>query len=768
MDSTYLLGLGWILGLLMRAWPQGSSWGWGVPLGLGLLGSLLCRRRPRLLRTWLAMGLVGWAAWGYLGWRQPFPGPTDISLLAPQQGISIVGEIISEPRLTRSERLQFWLEAEQVLHSESGTETARQVSGKLYVTTDPANFESEDDFQKQDLHPQQRVRLTGSLYLPSPALNPGAFDFQAYLRRQGAFAGFSAQKVVPQVGGDRSWGGWRLRRRIREAFISGLGARQGNLLASLVLGSRAAQLDFDLQDAFREIGMAHALAASGFHVSLLLGVVFVLTRNLTVRGQQVVILVTLALYITLTGFSPSVLRAALMGVAAMAVLTEPRLQGKVRLNPLGTLLLAAVVLLIYQPNWITDLGFQLSFAATLGLLVGTAPTVSRLSSLPPTIATALAIPLAALIWTLPLQMVIFGRIPTYSLLANPLLTALLLPILVAGFAVAFVALLSPGLGSLLVQPLQLLLTPLINWVGWIASWPFSSYYPGAISILQCLLLYGALAAVTFWPRWQRALRWQGTALVMIGILIGPRLWPGPAVQITALASGQTPILAIQAEGRNLLLNSGDPRLAERTVLPYMRQRGIHTLEGAISMTSTSSANGGWAVLLPVFSIRQFWDGGGIHTAAIGTGSLESFSYLDSLSAVQTAGIPYRVLQPGDRILVGKRLGLQAVHTNPLVLTMETEGSQWLLLGSAETRVQAEISGSPLLPARIDWLWWDGGAVVLDLLERFQVQAGITSGPADETVAAWFRQKQRPLYVADHTGAVGWSRRGVQTLRSSLE
>ncbi|WP_268836348.1 DUF4131 domain-containing protein [Synechococcus sp. Nb3U1] len=113
MDGTYLLGLGWILGLLMRAWPQGAGWGWGVPLGLGLLGSLLCRKRPRWVRTWLAMGLVGWIAWGYLGWRQPFPGPTDISLLAPQQGISIVGEITSEPRLTRSERLQFWLQAEQ-------------------------------------------------------------------------------------------------------------------------------------------------------------------------------------------------------------------------------------------------------------------------------------------------------------------------------------------------------------------------------------------------------------------------------------------------------------------------------------------------------------------------------------------------------------------------------------------------------------------------------------------------------------------------------
>ncbi|MEN9223606.1 MAG: ComEC/Rec2 family competence protein, partial [Thermostichus sp. BF3_bins_97] len=192
MESTYLLGLGWILGLLMRAWPQAAGWGWGVPLGVGLLGSLLWRRRPRLARTWLVMGVVGWVAWGYLGWRQPFPGPTDISLLAPQQGISVVGQVTSEPRLTRSERLQFWLQAEQVLNAD---QTARLVSGKLYITTDPTALAG------QDLHPNQRVRLTGSLYLPSPALNPGAFDFQAYLQRQGSFAGLSAQEVALQNGG---------------------------------------------------------------------------------------------------------------------------------------------------------------------------------------------------------------------------------------------------------------------------------------------------------------------------------------------------------------------------------------------------------------------------------------------------------------------------------------------------------------------------------------------------------------------------------------
>ncbi|MFS8775793.1 hypothetical protein NW806_05680 [Synechococcus sp. W65.1] len=52
-----------------------------------------------------------------------------------------------------------------------------------------------------------------------------------------------------------------------------------------------------------------------------------------------------------------------------------------------------------------------------------------------------------------------------------------------------------------------------------------------------------------------------------------------------------------------------------------------------------------------------------------------------------------------------------------------------------------------------------------MLERFQVQAGISSGSAGEAVVTWFRQRQRPLYLAERVGAVTWSRQGVQTLRA---
>ena len=107
------------------------------------------------------------------------------------------------------------------------------------------------------------------------------------------------------------------------------------------------------------------------------------------------------------------MRAGLMGVA---VLIATAMGGKVK--PQGSLLLSAVIILLINPLCIWSLRFQLSFLATLGLLV-TAPVIEkRLDWMPPTIAIAIAFPLAAIIWTLPLITYYFNNISTYSILVN--------------------------------------------------------------------------------------------------------------------------------------------------------------------------------------------------------------------------------------------------------------------------------------------------------------------------------------------------------------
>jgi competence protein ComEC len=124
---------------------------------------------------------------------------------------------------------------------------------------------------------------------------------------------------------------------------------------------------------------------------------------------------------------PAVLRAAIMGWAALVSLMVRR-----KTKPLGLLLLAASILLIINPLWIRDLGFQLSFLATCGLVVTVNPLVKKLDWLPQAIASLIAVPIAATIWTLPLQLHFFGIVPPYSILANIVTTPLISVITIVG------------------------------------------------------------------------------------------------------------------------------------------------------------------------------------------------------------------------------------------------------------------------------------------------------------------------------------------------
>ncbi|NJN29865.1 MAG: DUF4131 domain-containing protein [Synechococcales cyanobacterium RM1_1_8] len=305
----WLLLLAYVAGLLATALP----WTWnGVPLaggaffGLSLLASVamprLWRRGPGA-RAWALMGAIALFATFYYGLRLPTPGPADVSRLIPGEGpelsqaisepiaqptsqpisqptsqpvVTVRGEIDSSPRLTRSDRVQFWLKCDRVLKLSGQTEmeqTNEKVSGRLYVTV-PL-------LQGSGLFPQQVVDVTGTLYKPKGAAYGGGFDFAEYLARQGGFAGLTAYQLAGAALNAKPPLGWRLRQKIIQFQARALGSPRGPLLSAMVVGSRGVDLPFDVKDTFRTVGLSHVIAVSGFHVALVLGVVLQLTRRLS-------------------------------------------------------------------------------------------------------------------------------------------------------------------------------------------------------------------------------------------------------------------------------------------------------------------------------------------------------------------------------------------------------------------------------------------------------------------------------------------------------
>jgi competence protein ComEC len=336
-----LLCCAYILGLLFTALP----WGTLLLAGLGLVAALL--RSPQSLhlsrqqsipipqawwqrsptsRWWLVATGISLLAAVYLQISLPYPAPNDVSRLVQSNQTRTMAEvsgiILSRPALTRRGTLQLWLTAQQATVEGSNSQT---VSGNIFVTLSRK--------AAKNLHPSQTVTVTGSLYKPERVTRPHGFDFATYLAREGAFSGLKGSTVRVDREGS-PWGGWAIRDRIVRSLQGGTNERTGALLGALVLGKDAADVPYDLKDAFIQSGLAHALAASGFQVSLILAVVLGLGRSLPTSGQVLLGATALLLYGLLSGADASIVRAILMGCASLLALWLER-----KIRPVPTLLI---------------------------------------------------------------------------------------------------------------------------------------------------------------------------------------------------------------------------------------------------------------------------------------------------------------------------------------------------------------------------------------------------------------------------------------------
>lgn len=767
--ASVILCLAYILGLLCTAFmpPAADRRLYLIlALGLGTLGVGAAFIIPRVWRTgpkprlWLTAGILLFLAPLYFQLTVPQPAKNDISQFvavqtagkAQEQVVTVRGKMASAPRLTRSKRAQFWLKATQLDEVSGGDRPARvgqSVTGKLYVTV-PL-------LQATGLEAGQTIAVTGNIYKPKPPTNPGSFDFQAYLAKEGAFAGLKGRSIsIPDEQARRRWGWWAIRQRIIRAHTRWLGIPEGPFVSAMVLGGQTVNLYLPaiIRDQFARIGLAHALAASGFQVSLILGIVLGLTRRLSVRTQFIYGVAALLIFLGLTGPQPPVLRAVLMGIAALIGLVAQR-----KVKPLGSLLIAATLLLLINPLWIKDLSFQLSFLATLGLLVTVPALLKRLDWLPPLFATAIAVPIAALVWTLPLQLFSFNVVSPYSILVNVIATPLITIISIGGFISALAGVIWPLAGSALAVPLYYPAHWLIGLVQFFCQLPGNSVAVGSLSVFQLIALYGLIALVWFLRWWQR--RWWVAGLIALCLVIIP-VWYTQATlfQVTMLATTTEPVLVVQDQGKVTLVNTGDGSTARFTVLPFLQQQGVNKIDWAIRCCTTRSvratesqpgaAISGWSTILEYLPISTFYDNPAIRSNSAGKTSLES--------AVQARKGKYQPLPDGQTIQAGSTT-VKLIDDELPLLQFQIQRQNWLLLGTLPPDRQKLLASKTGLP-KAQVLAWSGERLMEDLLKALQPSVAIASSTSvDPDTLVTLRRSKTQLYLTSRDGAVQWSPNG---------
>lgn len=281
-----------------------------------------------------------------------------------------------------------------------------------------------------------------------------------------------------------------------------------SIVRAILLGDRSS-LDYFTSSVFRDAGVAHVLALSGLHVSV---VAAMLLRFLPKSRPMLRLCTTgvfLLAYCAVAGFPASLLRASFMTAVMLVAPVFSR-----RNDPLSSIALAFAVILAISPFSLYNAGFELSFSATAGILMLSEPLERKLSFLPQPLASAFALTLGATLGALPFTLSVFAAIPLYSLFSNlvvvPLMT-LALPVALAALALSYI--LFP-----LGRALALIASLMISAAEWLcevfAGLPMSVLSYGGISFIPCALFALALVAVSKYCLLPQKYKYASSALLV--------------------------------------------------------------------------------------------------------------------------------------------------------------------------------------------------------------------------------------------------------------
>lgn len=292
-------------------------------------------------------------------------------------------------------------------------------------------------------------------------------------------------------------------------------------VAEAIIGGMRSELTGEVRNWYTQTGTVHALAVSGMHVGILFLVLnWILVKILNPRRAPFLTLVLILLwtYALFTGLSPSVCRATLMFSVFQIGMFIRR-----DTNYINVLLVSALILLMIVPQWIYDIGFQLSHLAVLGILV-LYPRINKLLNVKNKVLKYIwditTVSIAAQIYTMPLTLYYFQQFPNYFLIANPMVSLLCFFILPLGFLVLILFKI-PFIGAMLGVLFKYLIQLMIGWVYWVYKLPFAVSEGISFFVWDVVLLFAVLALFQAYLKSERLVYFKATLLgVSLFFMIG--------------------------------------------------------------------------------------------------------------------------------------------------------------------------------------------------------------------------------------------------------
>ncbi len=650
--------------------------------------------------------------------------------------------------------------------------------------------------EKENFESQFRLgmvcQVAGSLEVPSPSRNPGAFDYQEYLFNQNIHWTLTSDQ--PPLQGcilDKP----TIVERIKSIRLNGLRKIDAAYLpeskgfAAALLFGDSGMIEKPVYNAYKELSLIHILAISGLHVAALCaGLMFVLVRlGMTRERAKMILILLMPVYAVLAGGAPSVLRACVMVMIFLSLSLF-----RMRCSAMEILVVVFLSLLAFNPFYLQNSGFQLSFFITFGLLASK-DILARMQAKGP-LFQSLVLTVICQLCSMPIILFHFHQFSLYGFLLNivyiPLFTVCLLPLTIFSF-----------FWSLLHLPLQPLF---FNLMEYLFKWssdaaemasrmPLSSLTFAKPSLFFAVMLFcGILALFYFWnARNKKYLLCTGFICIsLLLIQYNKQLW-SPYGEVIFIDVGQgDSILVKQPFGGDVYLidtggilrfgeeewqmksNIFEP--GEHIVVPFLKSKGIRAIDKLILTHDDQDHIGGAAAVLKGIDVKE---------VVIPEALKKDFGTTKFIKEAVEQEIPIKMLKTGDG---WKKRGDSFAVLHPdtykgdsnessLVLYARINELNWLFTGDLGKEGEAELMREwPKLDIDILKAGHHGSntSSSADFIDSLKLKAAIISagennryGHPHAEVVETFEDRGIQTFRTDEMGAVSYTylfRRGTFT------
>src|SRR3989344_2552990 len=303
-----------------------------------------------------------------------------------------------------------------------------------------------------------------------------SFDYEKYLRAKNIDAVCYYPKISKVIHTRENGISYLfvIKQNLLDTINRALPEPHASLLAGILIGAKKGLPD-DVMEQFNRVGLTHIIAISGYNITLVIRFVLILAPWVWINRRHAIWLMIpcIGIFVILVGGQASVIRAALFGIIGALAYTIGRAQSMT-----NALLLTAGLMVAVNP-WILryDVGFQLSFLATVGLIYISPLFESRGTGFLHSIKEVVIATFSATIVTLPLVLFIFGRLSVISIIANVFVVPLTPFVMAVGGIVALIAsFVSSDVQTLAYMsfPAWVLLEYILRVVEFLSSWRYAS------------------------------------------------------------------------------------------------------------------------------------------------------------------------------------------------------------------------------------------------------------------------------------------------------